>query len=792
LSNQDASQSRSDMSASSGQSANTHALHNFMRVVTRRRIWIIVPFMICVLMAITLTMFMKRTYESFATMVLNKNGSGVDLGIGDELGSSLGQSNDTLMTDLQTETAILQDDSLALAVIEKLKLASQPPFVAKGGQTGDDNSENGLSLDQAPKTRTRLLTIFRGRLKVLPGRGTRLIQVSFESHDQNQAARVANALIDAYKSHYLQSHYEATTETSSWLTTQLSDLKANVEDSEKKLTDFEKANGILSFNIEGGGSGGSDSSGNGSGGGSGAEIHSPIIQKLDALTLELTQAEANRIGKEAIYRLAQSGNADVVLSLQNTPLAVQGGSAVLTQGGGLSNLQLLRQEQGQLKLQLAQESNSFGPKNRHLKDIDVQIHALDEQIAQELEQIKKRAQADFELAKQTEDGIRQQFDQQQLAAGKLNETAIQFAVLSEEAFSHKRLYEDLYTKLQEANVSAGIQATNITVVDPARSQSQAIRPRPVQYVALGALFGLFVGLAAAYTVDNLDRTVSTPDEVEEITGKPVIGIIPELKKADRTSWNRARVPKEGQKRPEEEPSMLPALWMVSHPDSSAAEAFRTLRTSIMLSRAGGGPKVILITSCVPDEGKTTVATNLAAAFAQHNKKVIVVEADMRRPRMERVLNVSNELGLSNVLTGSATCEEAIVRAVQLPTLDILAAGPHPPNSSEILGSAAFDDLLQYLRSHYDFVLLDSPPALLVTDPVLISTKVDAAIWVSRAGLVARSQLARAAHLIERNRMPVIGFVVNRMSRRLAGYGYGYGYEYEYYGSYYGKKNPNDK
>jgi capsular exopolysaccharide synthesis family protein len=208
----------------------------------------------------------------------------------------------------------------------------------------------------------------------------------------------------------------------------------------------------------------------------------------------------------------------------------------------------------------------------------------------------------------------------------------------------------------------------------------------------------------------------------------------------------------------------------------------------MLSRAGGGLKVILVTSCIPEEGKTTVSTNLAAAFAQDNKKVIIVEADMRRPRLRQVFEVPNEKGLSNVLTGTATRDEATIRGVKLPTLDILPAGPHPPNSSELIGSAAFGELIDELRATYDFVFIDSPPALLVTDPVLISTKVDAALWVSRVGVVTRSQLGRAGNIIERNRLPVIGFIVNRMSRKLAGYGYGY--EYEYYGSYYGKKDSN--
>jgi capsular exopolysaccharide synthesis family protein len=232
--------------------------------------------------------------------------------------------------------------------------------------------------------------------------------------------------------------------------------------------------------------------------------------------------------------------------------------------------------------------------------------------------------------------------------------------------------------------------------------------------------------------------------------------------------------------------------MISHPASAAAEAFRALRTTIMLSRAGGGPKTILVTSCAPGEGKTTVVTNLAVAFALHNKNVIIVEADLRRPRINNTIKASNAIGLSSVLAGTHTRDEAIVRGVILPSLDILPAGPRPPMPSEILGSAEFDRLLEDLRSRYDIVLIDSPPALLVTDAVSISAKADATIWVVRAGVAVRPQLIRAVHLIERNGMPVIGFVLNRISRATAGYGYGSGYEYEYNSSYYGENDPNGK
>jgi capsular exopolysaccharide synthesis family protein len=207
----------------------------------------------------------------------------------------------------------------------------------------------------------------------------------------------------------------------------------------------------------------------------------------------------------------------------------------------------------------------------------------------------------------------------------------------------------------------------------------------------------------------------------------------------------------------------------------------------MLSRAGGGAKTILITSCVPGEGKTTLTSNLAAAFAQHNKKVIIVEADMRRPRMMHVMEVASEVGLSNVLTATATCEDAIVHSVQLPTLDILPAGPQPPNPSELLGSSAFEDLLKKLRSQYDLVLIDSPPALLVADPVSIASLADAVVWVSRAGVVTRPYLSRVAGMIARNEIPVIGFVLNGVSGDDSGYGYGYGY-----GSYYADREKGDK
>jgi len=495
-------------------------MHGFIRVLKRRSKWIVGSLLISAVIAVIITKLTKPTYESTATIELSQNDKTLDLGIPGLSSQDLDMGADDLLVDQQTATTILMGDSLALEVIQRLGLASKAPFFQKGRADGTLESDNISSLEESPLRRMRMLLIFKSGLKVRPIRGTRLIQVTYESHDPRQAAQIANALIEGYKSQYLQSHYAATSETSEWLTRQLSDLKANVEDSEKKLTDFEKESGILSFSLSPTG-GGENSNGEG-------QIHSVVIEKLDALNAELTAAEANRIEKEAIFRLVQTNNGSVVLGLGNDPLAVQSNSMVLTQGGGLSNLQQLQQQQNELQIGLAEARTTFGLNNRHLQEMQTQIRAVDAQIREEMQAIVKRARADFELAQQTENDIRQRFDQQQIEAGKLNAKTVQFAVLSQEAFSRKKLYEDLYTKLQEANVSAGIKATNITTVDPARSEPIPIRPKGGANLAMGMIFGVFIGLGTAYAVESVDRTVDNPLEIEEITQKPVIGVIPDF------------------------------------------------------------------------------------------------------------------------------------------------------------------------------------------------------------------------------------------------------------------------
>jgi succinoglycan biosynthesis transport protein ExoP len=757
-----------------------YGLRNFLSVISRRRVWIISAVIAGCMLAIAISAIMKPSYQASAIIELNKDSSGgLDMDLGQAISQSVGGSGEALQTDLQTETAILKGDSLALIVIQKLNLDDSPEFRAGKKVAKLEATEKGLPLDQAPMSRARLLADFHRNLGVAPINGTRLIRISYESHDPKLAAAVVNALIDAYKAQYFQSHYDATSEVSSWLTSQLSDLKANVQKSEEKLADFEKKTGILSLSMMLEPTSGEAASGAGA-------IHSVVIEKLDALNEELTAAEANRIQKEAVYRLAAASNGDALIALASNPGS---GEAQMSSSAvpELAVLEQIRTQQNALKMSLSQDTVSMGKNNRHVRELETQIAEGESQIQSEMQRITRLAGADLQLAKETEQGIQRQFDQQQTEASKLNEETVEYAVLSQEALSRKKLYEDLYTRLQEANVAAGIKATNITVEDPARVEGRPIRPAKTTNLAAGLSLGLLCGMIIAFTVDRLDNTVVSPVEVEEITAVPVLGIIPTFGKRVHSPYGGYGVKRQKRAQKSKTPASAPVLpWILEHPNSEAAEAFRTLRTAILLARAGGAVKVLLVTSCIPGEGKSTISSNLAIAFAQHGKKVVIVESDMRRPSMKQKMAVSNEAGLSNVLAGIRPLDEVLQRGVYHPTLDVLSAGPRPPLPSEILGSAAFDELITELKSRYDLVIIDSPPALVVTDAVSIASKSDATIWVATAGIVTRPQLVRAAQIIERNRMPVIGFVFNQMDRTLDPYGYAYGYESN--GSYYGEKS----
>lgn len=757
-----------------GRMPEEESLRDVLRVLRKRKYFVLSFALGALAVALLLCSMMRPQYTSTATLLVDKDSSaGLDLGPLSSLASDAGGSD--VKTDLQTHATLLQSDTTVLKVVKDLNLQSVKPYKVTPRSFWGSRSPKAaqdLPIEKDNATRQRILALFASRLKVTPTQDTRLITITYRDYDADRAAEIANSLVSNYIREYLQTRYEATAKATDWLSGQLTTLRANVEESQRRLSDYEHETG-LSVLMLGLGMGVSDSgasAGGSSGGGSGG-IHVPAVDKLALLNTELTTAESNRIAKEAIYRLTQTQSPDVVIALGSSDLtSVGGGSAVVGQGNGLLLLQNLRGQEAAARMSYADITTKYGAKNPRLAEMEAQITALNGQIHEELKRINQRAQNDFVLAQKTEDGIRGEYAKQEGVVNKLNDSTIRLEILAGEALSSRALYEGLSTKLQEAGVEAGVKATNLSLVDPARPSAHPVRPDWLMYptIALGA--GLLMGLGGAFVKENLDDAIVTSETAERIAHRPVLAHIPLLRPEDKVPLLSAA----------ENQDVSPLL---NRPNSPAAESYRALRTAIGLSAIDDPLQLLLVSSPLAGEGKTTLCYNIAVASAQQGKRVLLIDADQRKSRLHSLFQVRKNPGLSDILAGQASFEAAVRPHSTVDNCFILPAGVTPPNPADLLGSHRFDDLLTVLRAQYELIIIDSPPVLLVTDAVILSTKVDGTILVIRSGLTTRPALAHASEALERSTGRWLGMVLNAVDTRSAEYYYAYGYygKSKYYG-----------
>jgi capsular exopolysaccharide synthesis family protein len=721
---------------------------------------------------------MRNQYTSTATLLVNKeNSGGLDLGGLSGIASAVGGTDD-LKTSLQTHAKVLQSDTTALLVVREMGLDKVAPYKYTPGPLGGNSkmkAEIGLPLEKTTATRERILKMIGRKLKVEPQEDTRLITVEFRDYDAQRAADVANTFVNVYIHEYLTNNFQATARASDWLNNQLDALKAKVADSQQKLSDYESKTGLSVLML--GMSGGSGSSGSG-GGSTGGGMHIPAVDKLAALNQELTAAEADRISKEAIYHLTQTQSPEVIMGLGSSSLASSlGGSTVINGGQGLEVLQGLRQQEAALRMQYGDALTKYGAKSPHLAELQGQMEALNQAIRDELKRINERAKNDYTLALQTEDGIRKSYVQQQEEVNKLNDNTIQLEVLAGEALSNRELYQDLYSKLQSASIQAGVSATNLVLVDEARPTASPERPNWTLYPAVGLAVGLLLGIAFAFVRENLDDSLVTTEQVEKVGLLPVLSYIPLMRPDDK---QRGKQPGEDANA---EVNPLERSLLISRPTAPAAESYRALRTAILLSATDEPLRVLLVTSPLGGDGKTTISYNLAVAFAQHGRRVLLMDADMRKPSMHTFFRVRKAPGLSEVLTGGVQFADALLGHGSLGNLFLLASGTTPPNPADLLDSRRFDALLAEAKSQFDLIIIDSPPVLMVTDPVILSTKADGTIVVVRSQKTTRPVLKRVVGVLSRSHGRKLGFVVNGMDTTSVEYYYSYGYygDNKYYG-----------
>ncbi len=710
-------------------------LRDYWKVIQKRR-WIVIAFFLIVLIATAVGTFtMKPIYRGTATIQINKeNPQIVDF-------KEIFAVNTMDLDYYQTQYKILESRTLARRVIETLKLSEHPEFQPKpetpfhvwkskllapvsGFFSFSDKEvfENGKD--------TFRINGFLARLKIEPIRNSRLVKIHFDSNSPQLSTQVSNSLAAAYIQQNLEARFVSTEQAKEWLTKQLEDLKAKVERADENLQEFGSQHDIISLE----------------------EKENVTMQRLTELNETLTKAEAERMAKEALYKQTGDRNFDSFPSILENKL-----------------IQDLKQAYIQLEAQYMRLSETFKPEYPEMVRLKNQMEALQKRLKSEIDKMILGIKGDYEASLRREALLRQAFQQQKVKALEMKEKGIQYNILKREADTNRELYKGLLLRMKEAGVSAGITASNIQIVDPAELPTQPHKPNKRLNLLLAAVVGLFLGVGLAFFFEYLDNTIKTPEDLEQWIRLPSFGMVPEISNGRR-------------KRLEKGSSCPVELITYGHPKSMLSEAYRSIRTSILLSSSEKPPKKITVTSPNPSEGKTTTVINTAIALSQTGAQVLIIDADMRKPKVHRIFNHENEMGLSNFLSGHGDLD-SIVEKSEVPNLFYIPCGPVPPNPSELLGSNLFKNMLESLEARFDHILLDSPPVLGFADAIILSTSVNGVILTVLGGKTPRETLERAKEALQQTHTKILGVVINRVDIRRSDYGY---YYYRYH-SYYGKE-----
>ena len=710
--------------------------------VLRKRKWIILASLITIFSLVAIaSLKMTPIYEAGGTIEINKPDT--SLNFQNAATFSLDYYDPT---ELETELKILQSDLLAMQVIRELNLDRRPEYA--GQAPPPPSSSLDLAPDPLQSDPTRALAMvggFKSALRVALSPNTRIIEVHYRSPDPQMAANVVNTLMQTYVENNFKARFESTMQASDWLSKQLVDLQMKVETSQEKLVRYQKEHEIL----------GTD------------EKQNIIMSKLDELNKELTSAETERMDKEALYRLVESGDPDAIAS--NAGEIEGAGSGAQSASQLLENL---RAKQADIKIQAADLSTQFGPSYPKLTQLNNQLKEIDSQMQGEMKKIAGKMRGQYEAALQREKMLRDALEKQKQEANKLNESAIEYTLLKRDVDTNRQLYEGLLQKLKEAGVSAGLKSNNFRIVDSARAPGAPIEPNVPRNLLFGIVLGLASGVGLAFLLEGIDSTVRTTEQAQAISGLASLGMIPLGSKSAREGPNPKRLVIATSKEAVE-------LVTQVRPQSQMAESYRALRTSLLLSNLGSPPRVIMVTSALPQEGKTTTSINTAVVLAQKGVRVLLIDADLRRPSIHKTLGMGPHSGLSNVLTGSATLEKAITRTAVLPNLFILAAGTPPPNPAELLASSNMRDVLMQLREQYDHIVIDTPPSLSVTDAVVLSPRADAVVLVIRSGQTTKQALRRSRDILTQVNAKVVGVLLNAVDLTSPDYYYYYEYQGKY-------------
>ncbi len=641
----------------------------------------------------------------------------------------------------QTQYDLLKSRSLARKTVETLKLQGGLPSAKSWSPMAIVNAPlswitrlltkkepdiQPADSETAQDTRdARTVDAVLGSITVSPVRGSRIVNLIVESPDPKLAMQIVNAHARLYIEQNTEFKFQTAKEATDWLGERLAEQKKLVEDSEAALQKYREQHDVIPTE----------------------DTDNIVVQKLTQLSSSLTAAKTNRLTKEAIYTQLKA--------VQNDPSALDSFADVLRNEG-------IQTKRDQLALLKRQEQDlvqvrSLGPGHPEVQKVRKDIASLEGQLRTEVANVARLVKSEYDSAVAQERNLTDALEAQKRETLSMSHEAIQFGVLKREAESNRLLYQTLLTRAKETGVSNQLRTTNVRVVDFAELPRSPSLPNRRNNIAIGLLGGLTLGLALAFFFEYLDNRIKTPDEITVHLGLPSLGLLPIVRKVEMSGG-------------------YPLLSHVS--STKLKEAFRTLRTNILFSSAQQGSRSLMITSTGPSEGKTLVAGNLAISLAEAGQRVLLIDADMRRPKQHELFNLQREPGLSDLLVGSAKASET-VRKTETAGLWVLPSGRIPPNPAELLGSTRFDDFFRSLKDHFDWVVIDTPPVMAVADASVVAHKVTGVVFVVGAEMVSRHAAATALAQLENGRAKLLGGVLNRVDLDRNPYYYSQYYRKEY-------------
>jgi capsular exopolysaccharide synthesis family protein len=652
----------------------------------------------------------------------------------------------------QTQYKIMESRTVAREVIGRLNLHHsqeffpEPPdnFIANTVRaiketlaSWGDSMSSLLKTDQdrtalaQQNHNNELVSDFIKRIKVEPIRNSRLVDLSFQANDPVMAAKIVRTLAEAYIDQNLETRLKAVQDAVKWLHNRIELERKKVEKAELALLKYKEEHNIVT-----------DFS---------SDTEKITAQKLAQLNTQVVESESRRVEAETRYKQA--------VALERTPDMLDSIPEVLDN-------ELIRQIKAMevdLYKRMSELSKKYGSKHPHMIAIQSELNTLQKRKQQEVNRVINSLRNEYKVALAKENTLKAALAAQKQEALTLNQKAITYGVLRREAESTREMYELLIKRFKETTLTEDMRTGNISVVDKAEIPNDPVKPRKRLNIFLSLIVGLLLGTGLAFFFEYLDNTVKDPEEIKRLLEIPFLGPVPAI------ISDRIASP-DGQD--------IPELVTLQAPQSPVSEAYRGIRTNILFSAAGSEPQVILIASAGPHEGKTLTATNLAITMAQSGSKVIILDCDLRRPKLHQIFEIEQSQGVTHFVGANETFQKEEFRTV-ITNLYVMPSGPIPPNPSEILGSQRMADLLGSLRKDFNRIIIDSPPIAAVTDAVVLSNFTDGTVYVIRAHETVRGLMVNGLDQLRAVGAHLLGAILNGVD--MIRDGYYSNYYYYYYG-----------